>query len=75
MGHKIFFVWYIDKKLCYDLRFNKKSNVSPKNADDLWCIIKKEWDSIPNETMAGLYRSIPKRLRVTLTNKSLHSHY
>ena len=54
---------------------DKVGKTSPKNADDLWCIIKKEWDSIPNETIAGLYRSIPKRLRVTLTNKGLHSHY
>ena len=33
-----------------------------KNADELWLAMKEEWDSIPKETVEGLYRSIPKRL-------------
>ena len=51
------------------------TNRYAKNADELWLAIKEEWDSIPKETVEGLYRSIPKRLKVTLKNKGLYSHY
>jgi len=53
----------------------KVSKRYAKNADELWLAIKEEWDSIPKETVEGLYRSIPKRLKVTLKNKGLYSHY
>ena len=53
----------------------KVSKRDAKNADELWLDIKEEWDSIPEETVEGLYRSIPKSLEVTLRNKELYSHY
>jgi len=46
-----------------------------KETDELWAIVKEEWDSIPKETVKQLYRSIPSRLKVTLKNKDLQSHY
>jgi len=47
----------------------------PKNAEELWYTIKEEWDGIPNEAISRLYKSIPKRLQLTLRNRGLHSHY
>ena len=63
----------IEHMLC--LMKEKVSKRYAKNADELWLAIKEEWDSIPKETVKGLYRSIPKLLKVTLRNKGLYSHY
>ena len=38
-----------------------------RNVDELWRIIKEEWEQ--------LYRSFPSRLKVTLKNKGFQSHY
>jgi len=45
------------------------------NSGELWSIVKEEWDRIPMETVQKLYMSIPRRLKHTLANKGLHSHY
>jgi len=63
------------KEHMWCLMKEKVSKRYAKNADELWLAIKKEWDSISKETVEGLYRSIPKRLKVTLRNKGLYSHY
>jgi len=46
-----------------------------KNADELWSVVKEEWDNIPKEYVEQLYMSIPSRLKLTLKNKGVHWHY
>jgi len=45
------------------------------NADQLWASVKAEWDRIPNKIIEDLYGSIPRRLKLILKNKGLHSYY
>ena len=45
-----------------------------KNGDELWSTVKKLY-GIPKNTVEHLCRSIPKRLKINIRNKGIHSDY
>ena len=46
-----------------------------KTIFNLWNIIVEEWNGIPNDTIKNMYRSIPRRLQMTVKNKGLPIKY
>lgn len=62
------------ENLWVDLKERIK-NKKPNSLEELWDIAKREWANIPNEDIAKLYDSIPRRLRAVLQNKGGHTDY
>ena len=54
---------------------NKLSKYHPIQKENLWEVIEKEWYSIPNDYVTGLYKSLPRRINQVVKNKGLHSKY
>ena len=49
--------------------------VLPRNQDELWNALEKEWYKIPSTFIAGLYNSMPKRVATLLEVKGGHTSY
>jgi len=47
----------------------------PKNKDELWEILKEEWQKIDASYIVNLYESIPRRLAAVIKRKGLHTPY
>lgn len=48
---------------------------SPKNKEELWRILKHEWDGIGRDVTSKLVDSMPKRLEEVLKNKGGPTRY
>ena len=54
---------------------NGVSKTCPKNKNELWQIVKNEWDKIDNSVIKNLYSSIPRRLLSVIKCKGYHIKY
>ena len=55
-----------------------KENVKyrhPKSLDELWDVLKDEWNKIPNSTIKSFYNSLPKRVQAVMTAKRYSTKY
>ena len=48
---------------------------SPKNKDEFWSIIQKEWQGIDQEVISKLINLMPKRLQESLKNNGRPTRY
>jgi transposase len=53
----------------------KRRNYQPTNADDLWRVVKEEWDNIPVEVYANLIYSMPRRIKSCIAAKGYPTKY
>lgn len=53
----------------------KKVEYNPRNAEQCFQILKREWDNIPQNFITNLYKSIPRRIAAVIKAKGGHTKY
>lgn len=59
----------------WDYLERKKAEYNPKNAEECFDILKREWDNIPQDFIKNLFESIPKRIAAVINAKGGHTKY
>ena len=59
----------------WDYLDRKKVEHAPRNADDRFEVLQREWHNIPQDFITNLYESIPRRISAVIKAKGEHSRY
>ena len=53
----------------------KKVKHAPRNAEECFEVLQREWHNIPQDFITNLYESFPRRISAVIKAKGVHSRY
>ena len=59
----------------WDYLDRKKVEHAPRNAEECFEVLQREWHNIPQDFITNLYESIPRRISAVIKAKGGHSRY
>ena len=59
----------------WDYLDRKKVDHAPRNAEECFEVLQREWHNIPKDFITNLYESFPRRISAVINTEGGHSRY